>query len=360
MSLSVRLTHQLPRFQLQVDFAVPAGLTVLFGRSGSGKTSVINAVAGLLRPDQGQITLAGETVFDTARALNLPTHRRQLGYIFQDARLFPHLSLQQNLHYGRWMRRADPKLHAHVIEMLGLGALLARRPAQLSGGEKSRVAIGRALLSGPRILLADEPLAALDEARKSEILPYFERLRDEFNIPILYVTHSPAEVARLATTVVALENGRSVAVGTATDILGDPTITPLGARSAGAVVQAVITAQHADGLTEISANGVVLFVPRVPGQRGQKLRVRVAAHDVILATTPPTGLSALNIVAGSVVDIRVGAGPGALLALDTQAGRLLARVTRRSMAAMGLQVGSRAYAVIKTVAMAPEDVGGMG
>jgi molybdate transport system ATP-binding protein len=268
--------------------------------------------------------------------------------------------VQQNLHYGRWMRRADPKLHAHVIEMLGLGALLARRPAQLSGGEKSRVAIGRALLSGPRILLADEPLAALDEARKSEILPYFERLRDEFNIPILYVTHSPAEVARLATTVVALENGRSVAVGTATDILGDPTITPLGARSAGAVVQAVITAQHADGLTEISANGVVLFVPRVPGQRGQKLRVRVAAHDVILATTPPTGLSALNIVAGSVVDIRVGAGPGALLALDTQAGRLLARVTRRSMAAMGLQVGSRAYAVIKTVAMAPEDVGGMG
>lgn len=360
MSLSVRLTHQLPRFQLQVDFAVPAGLTVLFGRSGSGKTSVINAVAGLLRPDQGQITLAGETVFDTARALNLPTHRRQLGYIFQDARLFPHLSVQQNLHYGRWMRRADPKLHAHVIEMLGLGALLARRPAQLSGGEKSRVAIGRALLSGPRILLADEPLAALDEARKSEIVPYFERLRDEFNIPILYVTHSPAEVARLATTVVALENGRSVAVGTATDILGDPTITPLGARSAGAVVQAVITAQHADGLTEISANGVVLFVPRVPGQRGQKLRVRVAAHDVILATTPPTGLSALNIVAGSVVDIRVGAGPGALLALDTQAGRLLARVTRRSMAAMGLQVGSRAYAVIKTVAMAPEDVGGMG
>ena len=360
MSLSVRLTHQLPLFQLQVDFAVPVGLTVLFGRSGSGKTSVINAVAGLLRPDQGQITLAGETVFDSARALNLPTHRRQLGYIFQDARLFPHLSVQQNLHYGRWMRRADPKLHAHVIEMLGLGALLARRPAQLSGGEKSRVAIGRALLSGPRILLADEPLAALDEARKSEILPYFERLRDEFNIPILYVTHSPAEVARLATTVVALENGRSVAVGTATDILGDPTITPLGARSAGAVVQAVITAQHADGLTEISANGVVMFVPRVPGQRGQKLRVRVAAHDVILASTPPTGLSALNIVAGSVVDIRVGAGPGALLALDTQAGRLLARVTRRSMAAMGLQVGSRAYAVIKTVAMAPEDVGGMG
>ena len=360
MSLSVRLTHQLPRFQLQVDFAVPAGLTVLFGRSGSGKTSVINAVAGLLRPDQGQITLAGETVFDSARALNLPTHRRQLGYIFQDARLFPHLSVQQNLHYGRWMRRADPKLHAHVIEMLGLGALLARRPAQLSGGEKSRVAIGRALLSGPRILLADEPLAALDEERKSEILPYFERLRDEFNIPILYVTHSPAEVARLATTVVALENGRSVAVGTATDILGDPTITPLGARSAGAVVQAVITAQHADGLTEISANGVVLFVPRVPGQRGQKLRVRVAAHDVILASTPPTGLSALNIVAGSVVDIRVGAGPGALLALDTQAGRLLARVTRRSMAAMGLQVGSRAYAVIKPGAMAPEEVGGMG
>ena len=360
MSLSVRLTHQLPLFQLQVDFAVPVGLTVLFGRSGSGKTSVINAVAGLLHPDQGQITLAGETVFDSARALNLPIHRRHLGYIFQDARLFPHLSVQQNLHYGRWMRRADPKLHAHVIEMLGLGALLARRPAQLSGGEKSRVAIGRALLSGPRILLADEPLAALDEERKSEILPYFERLRDELNIPILYVTHSPAEVARLATTVVALENGRSVAVGTATDILGDPTITPLGARSAGAVVQAVITAQHADGLTEISANGVVLFVPRVPGQRGQKLRVRVAAHDVILASTPPTGLSALNIVAGCVVDIRVGAGPGALLALDTQAGRLLARVTRRSMAAMGLQVGSRAYAVIKTVAMAPEDVGGMG
>ena len=360
MSLSVRLTHRLPRFQLQVDFAVPAGLTVLFGRSGSGKTSVINAVAGLLRPDQGQITLGGETVFDSARGLHLPTHKRHLGYIFQDARLFPHMSVQQNLLYGRWMRRADRRLQAQVVEMLGLGALLARRPTQLSGGEKSRVAIGRALLAQPRILLADEPLAALDEARKAEILPYFERLRDEFNIPILYVTHSPAEVARLATTVVALENGRSVAVGSATDILADPTITPLGARSAGAVVQAVITRQHSDGLTEISANGVALFVPRVAGQPGQKLRVRIAAHDVILASAPPTGLSALNIIEGRVVDIRMGAGPGALLALDTQAGRLLARVTRRAMGAMGLQVGCRTYAVIKTVAMAPEDIGGRG
>ncbi|PKP67843.1 MAG: molybdenum ABC transporter ATP-binding protein, partial [Alphaproteobacteria bacterium HGW-Alphaproteobacteria-8] len=201
MTLQIALKHSFKGFELDIDFEAPPGVTVLFGPSGSGKTTVINAVAGLLRPDRGRITAQDWVLVDTEARQFLPPHRRRLGYIFQEGRLFPHLTVRRNLLYGRWFapREARGESLSRVVEMLGIGALLDRRPSALSGGEKQRVAIGRALLSGPKLILADEPLAALDEGRKAEILPYFERLRDEVTIPILYVSHSSAEVARLAT-----------------------------------------------------------------------------------------------------------------------------------------------------------------
>ncbi len=360
MSLSVRLQHQLPGMKLDLDFDAPSGVTVLFGRSGSGKTTVVNAVAGLLRTEAGRVAVGDWVLFDTDRGAWLPPHRRRLGYIFQEGRLFPHMTVRQNLNYGRWFaprgaRRENPD---RVIEMLGVGHLLDRRPAMLSGGEKQRVAIGRALLASPRLILADEPLAALDDARKAEILPYFERLRDEVSVPILYVTHSAAEVARLATSVVALQDGRVVRHGPASDVLSDPSVAPAGVRAVGAVLRVRVTAHHDDGLSELDAGGARLYLPRIAHQIGEELRIRIPAQEVILSNRPPEGLSALNVLSGQVEAIRAGEGPGAIVSVKTTAGVVLARVTRRSVAALDLQQGSTCYAVIKTVALAPQDVGG--
>lgn len=361
MSLSVALTHRLGDFTLDTAFESPAGITVLFGRSGSGKTTVVNAVAGLLQPDAGRVALAGRVLCDTANGVCLAPEKRRVGYVFQEGRLFPHLTVRGNLLYGR---RFAPKPRreslGRVVDLLGLGALLDRRPRALSGGEKQRVAIGRALLSDPDILLADEPLSALDDARKAEVLPYFERLRDETRIPILYVSHASAEVARLATTVVVLENGRVIRQGSAAEVLGDPQVTPIGIRAAGAVIEARITAQHADGLTELDAAGVALFVPRVAQPAGTRLRLRIAAQDVMLSRQRPEGLSALNILPGTIEALRPGDGPGAMVSLRTPAGTLLARVTQRSVAALGLEPGLACHAVVKTVSIAPEDVGRSG
>lgn len=360
MTLAVDIFHRLGRFALEVAFEAPPGVTVLFGRSGSGKTSVVNTLAGLLRPERGRAAVDGLVLFDTETGRWLPPHRRRVGYIFQEGRLFPHMTVRQNLSYGQWFARRGPSGTGFdgVVEMLGIGHLLSRRPGALSGGEKQRVAIGRALLSAPRLLLADEPLAALDEARKAEILPYFERLRDEVSVPILYVTHSAAEVARLATTVVVLQEGRTVRQGPAGEVLGDPQIVPAGVRAAGALLVARVARHHGDGLTELDAGGVPLFLPRIAQAPGREVRVRVAAHDVILSRAKPEGLSALNVLPGRVAAVRAGEGPGTLVSLDTPAGTLLARVTRRSAEALGLAPGAACHAVIKTVAIAPEDISG--
>lgn len=352
--LDVRVRHAAGGFTMDVDLSLPPGLTVLFGRSGSGKSTIIKAIAGLLRPSEARIVLDGRVLADTERGLWLPPHKRRLGVIFQEGRLFPHMTVRQNLLYGH-RTGAGPTL-PQVAEMLGIGPLLDRRPAGLSGGEQQRVAIGRALLAGPGVILADEPLAALDEQRKAEILPYFEQLRDRA-CPIVYVTHSPAEVARLATHVVVLDQGRVLREGTASEILGDPALVPAGIRGVGAVLEARVAGHHADGLTELDAHGIPLFLPRIAAQPGSPVRVRIAAQEVILSRTRPDGLSALNILPGTVVSIRAGEGPGALVALDTPAGRVLARVTRRSAQSLGLTEGVPCFAVVKSVAIAPEDIG---
>jgi molybdate transport system ATP-binding protein len=358
--LDVALQHDFGGFSLDAHFRAPAGVTVLFGRSGSGKTTIVNAVAGLLMPDEGRIAADEWVLLDTDAGIRLKPHRRRLGYIFQEGRLFPHLTVRQNLAYGAWFAPKDAPREdmGKVVELLGIAHLLDRLPGALSGGEKQRIAIGRALLSAPRLILADEPLAALDEARKAEILPYFERLRDEVSVPILYVSHSASEVARLATTVVALDAGRVVAQGPAAEVLGDPAVLPTGAREAGAVLTARVARHHDDGLSELDAGGIPLFLPRLAQAPGSTLRVRIAAHDVILSRIRPEGLSALNILPGSIREIRPGEGPGAIVALDTAAGRVLARITRRSATALGLEPGTRVYAIIKTVSVAASDIGG--
>ncbi len=359
MTLTVSLSHAFAGFRLEAAFAAPPGVTALFGRSGSGKTTVVNAVAGLLRPDAGRI-VAGDTVlFDRAGGIDLPPHRRCIGYVFQDARLFPHLSVRQNLLYGRWFAGLKPGAELdRIVALLGLDGLLERRPGALSGGEKSRVAIGRALLSAPRLLLMDEPLAALDEARKAEILPYLERLRDEAGLPILYVSHSVPEVARLATTVVMLEAGRVTATGSAEALLSDPAIAPgFGLREAGAILTGRVAGNDPDGLTRLETAAGPLWLPQVAAPAGSALRLRILAQDVMLALERPAAISALNILPATVRDLRLGDGPGALVRLDAGGEALLARVTRRSVQALALQPGTPVFAVLKAVSVARENVG---
>ena len=354
--LEVDIEHRLADFALDIHFQAGRGLTALFGRSGAGKTSVVNAVAGLLRPRRGRIVMDGSVLLETERGIQIPTHLRRVGYVFQEGRLFPHLTVRQNLLFGRWFAPARERRAANlddVVDLLGIAPLLDRRPGRLSGGEKQRVAIGRALLASPRLLLMDEPLASLDARRKDEILPYLERLRDEAAVPIVYVSHSIAEVTRLATTIVLISDGRVHAVGPVQEVMGRAELYPLAGRfEAGAVLGVRITAHDPRwNLTQLTGDFGNLTVPRLDAPVGAALRVRIRARDVILALTRPTGISALNVLAAEVerlVPIEEGA-----LEVQLRLGgeRLLARVTRRSGAALGLAAGREVFAVIKTVAI---------
>jgi molybdate transport system ATP-binding protein len=274
--------------------------------------------------------------------------------------------VRQNLLFGRWFAPADALRGgadpARIVDLLGIGPLLDRRPGALSGGERSRVAIGRAILSNPRLLLMDEPLAALDEPRKAEILPYLERLRDETALPILYVSHSAAEVARLATTVVLLDGGRVTAVGPAAAVLSDPTAAPtLGLREMGALIQARIAGHDdSDGLTRLDTGAGPVWLPRVAGAVGAQVRLRILAQDVMLATVAPQGISALNVLPAIVQEVRQGDGPGALVRLRAGDEALLARITRRSAVALALHPGMPVFAVLKAVSVAQQNVGTAG
>ncbi|OYW61895.1 MAG: molybdenum ABC transporter ATP-binding protein [Rhodobacterales bacterium 12-65-15] len=356
-TLEVTLRHRFPGFDLDVAFHAPAGVTALFGRSGSGKTTVVNAVSGLLTPDQGRITAGGVELLDTARRVALPPHRRRVGYVFQDARLFPHLTVRQNLLYGRWFSpsRGGPSLD-RIVELLGIGPLLHRRPGTLSGGEKQRIAIGRALLSNPHLLALDEPLAALDDERKAEILPWLERLRDEVALPILYVSHAMAEVVRLANTVVLIDAGRVTASGPTEALLSDPATTGLDAREAGAILTAHVAAHEADGLSRLESAAGPLFLPQVAAAVGTRLRVRILARDVLLATTRPEGLSALIILPATVRDLAPAGASAVLVRLEAGGETLLARVTARSVTALGLAPGKPVFAILKSVSVAEDSV----
>ncbi len=358
--LEVQIRHRFAEFAVDATFSAPGGVTALFGRSGSGKTTIVNALAGLLRPDAGRIAIGDTVLFDSEAGVNMRPHLRRIGYVFQDARLFPHMSVRQNLGYGRWFapKTATGADFDRIVTLLGLGPLLDRRPGDLSGGEKQRVALGRAILSQPHFLLMDEPLAALDAPRKAEILSYLERLRDEMALPILYVSHSVAEVARLATTVVLIEQGRVRAAGAVADILSDPATAPaLGLREAGAILMARVAGHEDDGLSRLETEAGPVWLPQVSAVVGATIRLRILAHDVLLATERPTGISALNVLGATVSEVRQGDGPGALVQLVAGDTRMLARVTARSARVLDLQPGRRVFAILKAVSVARGDIG---
>jgi molybdate transport system ATP-binding protein len=354
MTLAVDIKHRLGRFLLDVRFDANSGLIALFGRSGSGKTSVINIVAGLIRPDEGCVKVDDDVLVDTKQRLFVPSHRRRIGYVFQEGRLFPHLTVRQNLLYGRWFARASPGDDLdRVVDLLGLGGLLDRRPGRLSGGEKQRVAIGRALLSNPRLLLMDEPLASLDEPRKAEILPYVERLRDHGNVPIVYVSHSIAEVTRLASAMVLLSEGKVAAVGPVHEVMQRVDLFPLTGRAeAGAIVSATVE-RHDEGyaLTELRSRAGLWKLPRIDAAVGARLRLRVRARDVMLARSAPVDLSALNVFSGVVAAISPGERPIMDVRVDCNGEALMARLTRYSIERLQLAPGVPVYALVKSVAL---------
>jgi molybdate transport system ATP-binding protein len=353
MMLNVDIAHRQGDFQLEMRFESAGRLTALFGPSGSGKTSLINIIAGLIRPDRGRIAIDGRVLVDTASRIFVPKHKRRIGMVFQDARLFPHLSVAANLRYGRFFTPAADRYVRieSVVDLLGIGHLLDRRPSGLSGGEKQRVAIGRALLASPKLLLMDEPLAALDDARKAEILPYIERLRDETKIPIVYVSHSVAEVARLASEIVVLAAGRVAASGPTVEIMQRLDLLSEDERGeGGAVVEAtVVRHDNAFSMTVLASGAGEIRVPRLGLAEGARVRLRIRARDVMIATERPHGLSALNILPGRIAAVDAGNDGSADIRIDCNGAAILSRITRQSLQALDLKVGRNVFAVVKTI-----------
>lgn len=364
--VEVALRHRFGRdgFSLDVAFAAPAeGVTALFGPSGCGKSTILAAVAGLLRPQAGRVALDGAVLLDTARGVFLPPERRRCGLVFQDARLFPHLSVETNLRYGlrRAPRDAEGPGFGEVVALLGIGHLLGRRPAGLSGGERQRVALGRALLSRPRLLLMDEPLAALDAARRAEVLPFLARLRDVARLPILYVTHALEEADALADHLVLLEDGRVLAEGAAA-ALAARTDLPLAARrDAGVLLDCTVLAAPEGGLARLGFPGGELVTTLHPGPAGTRLRVRLRARDVAVAVQEPHGISTQNVLRATLAAITpAGEAPEVFLRLDVGGSTVLARITRDSLERLALRPGLPVWALVKAVTFdrrtaAPQD-----
>lgn len=360
--LKVDVEKNLSSFQLTSRFECDSsGVIALFGRSGAGKSSIVNMLAGLLKPDRGRIEIKDRVLFDSIEDVDVPPQERRLGYVFQEDRLFPHLSVRSNLLYG-WKRapQAERRIELEqVISLLGIEALLERRPSRLSGGEKQRVALGRALLANPHLLLMDEPLAALDQARKEDVLPFIERLRDDFDLPIIYVSHSMEEIVRLADTMVLVSDGQVEAVGAVDDVMGRLDLRPLTGRyEAGAVVTAEISAHDsAFGLTELRFGGGTLRIPLLEAPIGTLLRLRIRARDVSLALTPPSDISIQNIFKARISDIGSETGPQVDLRLDAGGAIVWARITKRALSSLGLAPGKEIFAMVKAIAVDRHSLG---
>jgi molybdate transport system ATP-binding protein len=361
MILDVDIHHRQGGFVLQARFQSDGRLTALYGPSGSGKTAIVNAIGGLVRPDHGRIAVQGRVLVDTKKNMVVPKHKRRIGYVFQEGRLFPHLNVRHNLLFGRWFTPKGERKASfdHVVDLLGIGHLLDRRPSTLSGGEKQRVAIGRALLADPQLLLMDEPLASLDEAQKSEIYPYIERLRDESSVPIVLVSHSVAEIARLATSVVVLSDGQVIASGPAAEVLRHTSFFAQGGLAeAGALIEAQVSRHdEAYDLTVLQAKAGALSVPRLPHPVGTSLRVRLRARDIMLSLKEPEGLSALNVLPGFISSIGEAEGASVDVQLDCGGDSVVARVTRKSVEELGLKPGLAVHAIIKSIAFDTEALG---
>ena len=355
MTVQARFQMGYPTCSLDVDLCLPGrGISALFGPSGSGKTTCLRVIAGLERASSASVTVDGEIWQDDARGIFMPTHARAIGYVFQEASLFAHLTVQRNLEFG--LRRIPPAARrvtlAQAVDMLGLGHLLQQGARTLSGGERQRVAIARALLTSPRLLLMDEPLAALDAARKSEIMPYLERLHTALEMPVLYVSHAMDEVARLADHLVLLQSGRVVASGPIGALMTRLDLAVAHGDAAGALVEATIVAHDARyHLSCAGFSGGQLLLARQDVALGTTVRIRIQARDVSLCLQPPQGSSVLNSVAATVVALSDDAPGQVMVALDAGATRLLARITRKSAEALALAPGTPVHAQIKGVAI---------
>lgn len=354
MSLRVRILRRRPGFTLDAAFELPTpGIVALFGRSGCGKTTTIDVIAGLARAEESRVELDGQVLEDSQSGLRVPAEQRRIGYVFQDARLFPHLTVASNLLYGRRRARAQEREIAFdpVVALLGLEALLPRRPHQLSGGERQRVALGRAILSQPRLLLLDEPLASLDVARREEVLPYLEALRDTLSIPMVYVSHQFDEVLRLATHVVLMDAGRILAQGPLNTLSLRPEFRAIvGSEAAGAVLEGEIISVDRDaGLAQISLGTGVMSVSMPDAVPRDRVRIQLLARDVILATEEPRGLSVRNEIRGRVAELSSDDGNSILVSVDIGGATVLARVTRRAVAALGLQPGREVWVLVKAM-----------
>jgi len=357
--IDLEIAIERPALTVRARLQLPArGITAVIGRSGSGKSTLLLAVAGLVRPITGRIALAGRTLFDATRGIDVPAHQRGFGVVFQEGRLFPHLNVRHNLQYGAKLSRhtAGPGF-ADVVRLLGIEPLLERRPHLLSGGERQRVAIGRALLARPQALLMDEPLASLDPPRRHELLGYLSQLPREFGLPILYVTHQIDEVLRLADQVVVMSEGRTVASGPTLELLSDMSLQPLVGRfEAGSVLAGSIIEQLADWqLTRVDVAGQAITVAALDAPVGASVRLRIRARDVALQREVMPS-SASNQLHGTVLRLLEREGPFCAVELALQpeahAGeRLWALVTRRSAASLGLASGQAVVASFKAVAV---------
>jgi molybdate transport system ATP-binding protein len=325
----------------------------LFGRSGAGKTTLAGLVSGINRPDDGRIVLDGDTLVDTAAGTFVPQRRRRIGVVFQEGRLFPHLTVRQNLTFGqRFLTRGEARPDiAAVVQLLGIGPLLDRRPRTLSGGEQQRVAIGRALLTNPRALVMDEPLASIDRARRAEILPYLDRLKSEMRIPIVYISHAVEEIARIADTIVVLAEGRVVSVGPAAAMLAELDLVAIDDGEAGVILSGTVSSTDEErGYATVAHSAGQLIVPLLEASAGSAVRLRVHARDVAIAIGEPGRISIRNRLPARITAIRPGGG-AVDVRLDLSGETLLARLTTDAVADLGLEEGLSVTALIKAVAV---------
>jgi len=347
-------------FTLDANFELPTpGVVALFGRSGCGKTTLVNVIAGLLVAEQGRVALDDAVLLDTDQGIDVPPERRRIGYVFQDARLFPHLKVAANLRYAFKRAAVAPFVGLdRVVDLLDLGPLLARHTHELSGGERQRVAIGRALLSQPSLLLLDEPLASLDASRREEVLPYLESLRDQLAIPMVYVSHNFDEVLRLATHLVLMESGKTIAQGD----LGEMSLHPrvraiIGADAVGAIVDGtVLGTDSSSGLTRVQVGLSVLRVHCGQAAPGAKLRVQLLARDLIVATEAPRNLSVRNSLKGVVTSVAHDVEDSDLIAIDIGGILIIARVTKAATSELGLSPGKSVWALVKTASLRPHAI----
>jgi molybdate transport system ATP-binding protein len=355
MTLRVALQAAGP-IPLEVGFAVaPGELLALVGHSGSGKTTILRSIAGLWTPTSAQVSVGEEVWLDSDRGVNLPPYRRHLGVVFQNYALFPHMTAADNI--AAAMPSPDLAEVHRLLDLLGLQGLGDRRPAALSGGQQQRVAVARALARRPRALVLDEPFSAVDRATRESLYAQIQSLRAHLQMPVILVTHDMSEAQLLADRMAVIEAGRLIRQGTTAEVMADPAaLRAMGLRDLASLLSAVVEAPEEDGLTRLMTAGGPIFLPGIDSPRGSRLRVRVLAHEVILARDRPQGLSAQNILPGRITALQPGDGPGVLVQVAIGDDPILVRITRRAAADLGLRQGDAVHVILKAMSVARDQI----